>query len=83
MLEGFAYRALRDFVKGHALDTEPIHILIFSFFLLFLLVAVRAEFVGKMRRDGFAFTVRVRREINVVCGLGQLLQLTRTFSCPE
>ena len=65
---------MRDFVKGHAADALAVRRPSLSFFFFFLLGAV-AEFFGQMRSDGFAFAVRVRRQVDVVRRLRQLLQL--------
>jgi hypothetical protein len=75
MLESGLDGALRDFVKGHAADALAIAVafllrLGISFFLclgrLFFLARLFAEFVGEMGGDGFAFAIRVRREVDVV-----------------
>ena len=44
------------------------------FFFFFLPLFLLAQFLGQMPCDGFAFAVRVRRQIDVVRGQGQLLQ---------
>ena len=46
-----------------------------SFFPFFFLPESFAEFVGEMGGDGFAFAIRVRREIDAVGREGQFLQL--------
>ena len=48
------------------------------FFFFFLLVSV-AQFLGQVPRDGFAFAIGVRRQIDVVRRQGQLLQLGENF----
>ena len=72
MLESFLHGALRDLVEGHAADAVG---LVAILLLLFLLGLSVAQFLGQVPGDGFAFAVRVRRQIDVVRGQGQLLQL--------
>ncbi len=50
-----------------------------SFFFFFFLLLSVAQFLGQVPGDGFAFAVRVRRQIDVVRGQGQLLQLGENF----
>ena len=77
MFERLPHRTLRNFVKRHAANAL---VPVLSFFLLltFLLDTV-AEFFGQMRSNGFAFAVRVRREVDRVHADGQLLQLGDNF----
>ena len=51
----------------------------FSFFFFFLPFAPLPNSIGQMGGDGFAFAVRVRRQIDRVSGLCQLLQLGEDF----
>ena len=77
MLESLLHGALRDLVEGHAADAVG---LVAFLLLLFLLALVSvAQFLGQVPGDGFAFAVRVRRQIDVVRGQGQLLQLGENF----
>src|SRR4029078_4323362 len=71
MLESLLYGALGDLFEGHATDAVG---LVAILLLLFLLLSV-AQFFGQVPGDGFAFAVRVGRQIDVVRGQGQLLQL--------
>src|SRR6266852_9578905 len=78
MLEGGLDGALRDFVERYAADARAIaNIVGLRLVLLSLLFFARvfAEPVGAMRGDGFAFAIRVRREVDVVGRESQLLQL--------
>ena len=77
MLESFLHGSLRDLVEGNASDAVGVAATLFLFFLLALVPI--AQFFGEMPRDGFAFAVRVRREINAVGGKSQLLQLGENF----
>ena len=69
MLEGFAHRTLRDFVKRHPPES---FVAVVAFFL-FLLLAV-TQFLRQMRGDRFSFAIRVRRQVDGVHADGQLLQ---------
>ena len=73
MLERFLHSALGDFVEGHALDGNRA-------FLLFLAIdTVAAELFGQVSGNGLAFAIRVRRQVDGIRGLGQLLQLGDNF----
>ena len=80
MLEGFLHCALGDFVESDAADAVAVVAILIFFFVFFLpiLLAV-AQFFGQVSGDGFAFAVRVRREIDVVGRQRQLLQLGENF----
>jgi hypothetical protein len=65
MLEGFLHGFFGDLVEGHAVDRNP------AFFLL----AAIDELFRQVRGNGFAFAVRVRRQINRSRAFGQLLEL--------
>src|SRR5271165_1560539 len=68
MLECFLYRALGNFVKGDAADVDRAA-------LLFLAVnAIAAKLFGEVSRDSFSLAVRVRRQVDGVRRLRQLLQ---------
>ena len=73
VLERLLDGALGDLVKGDAADAVAVASL--------FLAADRAvaEFFREVGSDGFAFAVRVRSQINVVRGLGQLLQPGQDF----
>ena len=69
VLERFLHGALGDLVEGDPANGDRV-------LLLFLAVdAVTAEFFGQVRSNGLAFAVWVRREIDRVRRLRQLLQL--------
>ena len=72
MLERLLHRFLGDLIKGHAMEFNPA-------FFLFLAAAVLAEFFFQMRGNGFAFAVRVRRQIHGKRAFGQLLQFGHNF----
>ncbi len=75
MLERILDRALRDLIKGHALDGR-------SALLLFALLAaeqVTAQFLRQMRRNGLAFAVRVRRQVDIVHAQRYFLELGENF----
>ena len=76
MLESFLHGPLRDFVEGHAANAVG---LIAILLLLFLLLVSVTQFLGQVPGDGFAFAVRVRRQVDVVRGQRQLLQLGENF----
>ena len=73
MLERFLHRALGDLVEGHAADGDRVLL------LLLAVDAVAAEFFGQVGGDGFALAVRVRRQIDGIRRLRQLLQLGDDF----
>ena len=63
VLERFLHSALGDLVKCHPANALGF---VAIFLLLFLLLGSVAEFLGQVPRDGFAFTVGVRRQIDAV-----------------
>src|SRR5713101_8789665 len=71
MLEGFLHGALRDLIKSHT--TDAVWLIVLLFFLLGLDSV--AQLLGQVPRDGLALAVRVRGQVDVVGGQGQLLQL--------
>src|SRR4029077_882991 len=82
MLEGGLDGALRDFVESHAADARAIANVVglwFGLLSLLFLAGVFAKFVGEMGGNGFAFAIRVRREVDVVGRESQLLQLGQNF----
>jgi len=69
VLESGVDGALRDFVEGDTPDTGAIADVVgFRLGLLSLLFLTRvfAELVGEMGGDGFAFAIRIRREVDMV-----------------
>ena len=74
MLERFAHRALRNFVESDAANALRFGLGVLLGFFLFLLLGAVAEFFRQVRGDGFAFAVRVRREIDAIHAQRQLLQ---------
>ena len=77
MLERFLHCTLRDLVKSHAADAVGrVAILLLLFLLTFVLLA---QFFRKVPCDGFAFAVRIRRQINVVRRQCQLFKLGKNF----
>src|SRR2546426_7413204 len=75
VFEGLAHSALRNLVEGDAADAFA-----FLFFLLFLLsLGAVTQLLGQVRSDGFAFAIRVRRQIDRIRGIGQLLELCDDF----
>ncbi len=75
MLESGLDCPLRDFVEGDPANASAVGVVFFGCFGLLLFLAAVAEFVGKMRSNGFAFAVRIGREIDGVGRKRQLLQL--------
>src|SRR5215469_15746573 len=76
MLERRLHRTLGDFVEGHSLDAGRRGGLAFFCFLRFLLLCpVSVKLAGKVRSNGLALAVRVRRKVNRIRRGGQLLQL--------
>ncbi len=71
MLEGFLHGALRNLVKRYAANLQAVLLL----FVLGTVEIVAAKFFGEMRGDGFAFAIRIRRQVHGVRALRQLLQL--------
>src|SRR5881227_2873801 len=68
VLESLLHGALGNLVKGHAADALGF------FFPLLLGFGAVAQLVSQVSSDGFAFAVRVRRQINHVRRTCQLLQ---------
>src|SRR5579862_1083639 len=80
MFECCLYRAFGNFVEGHTLYAwRSLGLSLFRFFRFLLFRAVFSEFIRQVRRDGFAFTVRVRREIDGIGGGSKLFQLGDNF----
>ena len=76
MFECGLHGALGDLVESHALNARrSFGFALLRFLRLFFLGAVSVEFESKMRGDGFAFAVRVRRQIDRIRRRGQLFQL--------
>src|ERR1700686_82312 len=85
MLERSLDGTLRDFVESHATDARAIANIVglrLGLLSLLFLAGVFAELVGEMSGDGFAFAIRVRREVDVVGRKGQLLQLGQNLFFP-
>ena len=79
MFECRLHRALRNFVERNALNAwRPVRVFLLLLFR-FLAVAVAAQFKRKMRCDGLAFAVRVRRQIDRIHRSRQLFQLGQNF----
>ncbi len=70
MLEGLLHRALGDLVEGDAADDDGALLA-----RLLAIDAVAAEFFGQVGGNGLAFAVRVRRQVDGIRRLRQLLQL--------
>ena len=69
MLEGGANRTLGNFVEGDATNALAA-VFLFALGFLFLLLGLGsvAQFFGQVGGNGFAFAVRVRRQIDLVGG---------------
>ena len=77
--------ALCDFVERHATDARVVANVVrlrFGLLSLLFLTRVFAELVGEMGGDGFAFAIRVRREVDVVGRERQLLELGEDLLFP-
>ena len=72
MLKRFTYRPLCDLIKGHAAKAL---VPVFFFFLFLFRFRAVTQFFGKVRGNGFAFAVRIRRQVDRVHSACQLLQL--------
>ena len=77
MLKSLLHGALGDFVKCHAANALGL------FFPLLLGFGAVAQLVSQVSSDGFAFAVRVRRQINHVRRTCQLLQPGDNFFFPR
>src|ERR1700720_3041888 len=73
MLKSLADCSLRNLVESYAADALAALLLTLLLFLFAL--PVIAEFFSQVSGDGLAFAVRVRRQIDMIRGQGQLLQL--------
>ncbi len=69
MGEGLLHGLLGDFVEGDAMDGLRL------FFMAAATVGVAAEFFGEMGGNGFAFAVRIGRQIDGVGGAGKLFEV--------
>ncbi len=69
MLERILHGALGDLVKRDPADSDR------RLLTLLAVHALATEFLGEVSSDGFAFAVRIRRQVDGVGRLGQLLQL--------
>ena len=58
MLESFLHRPLGDLIESDAMDRDAVRL------LATLAAAIARQFLGEMRRDGFAFAIRIGGEID-------------------
>ena len=80
VLKRFAHSALRDLVKSDASNALRLRFSTLLGFLLFLFAfGIVAQFFRQMRRDGFAFAIRIGREIDRIHPDRQLLQPGNNF----
>ncbi len=82
MFERRLHRTFSNFIEGNALNAGNGVGGFFFLLLTFFRMAVAVQLKGQMRRNGLAFAVRVRRQIDRVHRTGQLLQLGQNFFFP-
>ena len=83
MFERRLHRTLGNFVERNALNARRrVRYLLSSSFSLFFACPFAVEFKRQMRRNRFAFAVRVRRQIDRIHRPRQLLQLGQNFFFP-
>ena len=58
MLESFLHRPLGDLIESDAMDRDAVRL------LATLAAAIARQFLCEMRRDGFAFAIRIGGEID-------------------